>query len=130
MVPAKTHGGSRLRVLYITQIGVRPPTFVVFTAGGKAAYSKWFEPLPPGFIHVPFNDLEAIKAVTNDRTVAIFLEPVLGAIFSNLYLHEVLSFNGYLGGALIVAGAVIHTWGSASRPADDKRRGTRGRGPL
>ena len=35
-VPAKTHGGSRLRVQYITQTGVRPPTFVVFTAGGKA----------------------------------------------------------------------------------------------
>ena len=36
VVPAKTHAGSRLRVQYITQIGVRPPTFVVFTAGGKA----------------------------------------------------------------------------------------------
>src|SRR5437016_2691666 len=36
IVPAKTHGASRLRVQYITQTGVRPPTFVVFTAGGKA----------------------------------------------------------------------------------------------
>src|SRR6266704_2404716 len=36
ITPAKTHGGSRLHVQYITQIGVRPPTFVVFTAGGKA----------------------------------------------------------------------------------------------
>ena len=36
VVPAKTHAGSRLRVQYITQVGVRPPTFVVFTAGGKA----------------------------------------------------------------------------------------------
>jgi acetylornithine aminotransferase/acetylornithine/N-succinyldiaminopimelate aminotransferase len=53
-------------------------TLTAVTAGGKAAYSKWFEPLPPGFIHVPFNDLDAIKAVTNDRTVAVFLEPVLG----------------------------------------------------
>ena len=53
-------------------------TLAAVTAGGKAAYSKWFEPLPPGFIHVPFNDLAAIKAVTNDRTVAVFLEPVLG----------------------------------------------------
>lgn len=35
-VPAKTHGGSRLRVQYVTQTGVRPPTFVAFTAGGKA----------------------------------------------------------------------------------------------
>jgi hypothetical protein len=47
------------------------------------------------------------------------LEPVLGAIFANLYLHEVLPFNGYVGGGLIVAGAVIHTWGSASKPSSD-----------
>jgi len=34
--PAPVRGGvSRLRVQYLTQIGVRPPTFVVFTAGGK-----------------------------------------------------------------------------------------------
>ena len=33
---AKTYKGSRLHVQYITQIGVRPPAFVVFTAGGKA----------------------------------------------------------------------------------------------
>ena len=36
ITPAKTHGGSRLHVQYITQIAVRPPTFVVFTSGGKA----------------------------------------------------------------------------------------------
>ena len=36
IVPAKTHKGSRLHVQYITQIGIRPPTFVVFTSGGKA----------------------------------------------------------------------------------------------
>lgn len=34
--PAPVKGGvSRLHVQYITQAGVRPPTFVVFTAGGK-----------------------------------------------------------------------------------------------
>ncbi len=36
VVPARTHAGSRLRVQYVTQTGVHPPTFVVFTAGGKA----------------------------------------------------------------------------------------------
>src|SRR5215813_7968399 len=34
--PAPARGGmSRLRVQYLTQAGVRPPTFVVFTSGGK-----------------------------------------------------------------------------------------------
>lgn len=37
VAPAPAKGGlSRLRVQYLTQISVRPPTFVVFTAGGKA----------------------------------------------------------------------------------------------
>jgi GTP-binding protein len=36
IMPARPHGGSRLHVQYITQIGIRPPTFVVFTSGGKA----------------------------------------------------------------------------------------------
>ena len=53
-------------------------TLAAVTAGGQAKYSKWFEPLPPGFIHVPFNDLDAIKAVTNERTCAVMLEPVIG----------------------------------------------------
>ena len=34
--PAPVRGGvSRLHVQYLTQIGVRPPSFVIFTAGGK-----------------------------------------------------------------------------------------------
>lgn len=34
--PAPAKGGmSRLRIQYLTQAGVRPPTFVVFTSGGK-----------------------------------------------------------------------------------------------
>ncbi|HEX8136931.1 MAG TPA: ribosome biogenesis GTPase Der [Pyrinomonadaceae bacterium] len=34
--PAPVKGGvSRLHVQYMTQVGVRPPTFVVFTAGGR-----------------------------------------------------------------------------------------------
>jgi GTP-binding protein len=34
--PAPVKGGvSRLRVQYMTQVGVRPPTFILFTSGGK-----------------------------------------------------------------------------------------------
>jgi len=40
------------------------------------------------------------------------LEPVFGAIAAFFYLHEVLPPGGYLGGGLVVVGAIIHTWGS------------------
>ncbi len=44
------------------------------------------------------------------------LEPILGAVVAFLYLHEVLPLDGYIGGLLVVAGVVIHTWGTVERP--------------
>src|SRR5262249_15214529 len=35
-------------------------TLAAVTAGGQAKYSDPFKPLPPGFVHVAYNDLEAI----------------------------------------------------------------------
>jgi predicted acetylornithine/succinylornithine family transaminase len=55
-------------------------TLAAVTAGGQHKYSDPFKPLPPGFVHVPFNDAEAIEAVTTARTVAVMLEPVMGEI--------------------------------------------------
>jgi len=55
-------------------------TLATVTAGGQPKYSDAFRPLPEGFVHVPFNDLDAIKAATGERTVAVLLEPVMGEI--------------------------------------------------
>ncbi len=40
------------------------------------------------------------------------LEPIFGAIVAAFYLHEMLPLNGYLGGVLVIIGAMVHTWGS------------------
>jgi acetylornithine/N-succinyldiaminopimelate aminotransferase len=53
-------------------------TLATVTAGGQPKYSDPFKPLPEGFVHVPYNDLDAIKASTGERTVAVLLEPVMG----------------------------------------------------
>jgi acetylornithine/N-succinyldiaminopimelate aminotransferase len=55
-------------------------TLATVTAGGQHKYSDPFKPLPDGFVHVPYNDVEAIKAATSERTVAVMLEPVMGEI--------------------------------------------------
>ncbi len=55
-------------------------TLATVTAGGQPKYSDPFKPLPEGFIHVAYNDLDAIKAATGARTVAVMLEPVMGEI--------------------------------------------------
>jgi acetylornithine/N-succinyldiaminopimelate aminotransferase len=55
-------------------------TLATVTAGGQPKYADPFKPLPEGFAHVPYNDLDAIKAATSQRTVAVMLEPVMGEI--------------------------------------------------
>ena len=55
-------------------------TLATVTAGGQPKYSDPFQPLPTGFVHVDYNDLEAIKSATTDKTVAVMLEPVMGEI--------------------------------------------------
>ena len=53
-------------------------TLTTVTAGGKEAYSAPFGPLPPGFVHVPYGDLDAVRSATGERTAAVLLEPILG----------------------------------------------------
>ena len=55
-------------------------TLATVTAGGQHKYSDPFKPLPDGFVHVPYNDLDAIKVATGERTAAVMLEPVMGEI--------------------------------------------------
>ena len=53
-------------------------TLAAVTATGTERYKAPFAPLPPGFINVPFDDVEAIKNATTPKTCAILLEPVQG----------------------------------------------------
>src|SRR6266487_3005207 len=41
-------------------------TLQAVTAGGTDRYKAPFGPLPEGFLHVPFNDVDAIKAATSE----------------------------------------------------------------
>jgi acetylornithine/N-succinyldiaminopimelate aminotransferase len=54
-------------------------TLAAVTATAQPKYHQGFEPLPPGFVYCgKFNDEAAISALVNDRTCAIFVEPVQG----------------------------------------------------
>lgn len=48
------------------------------------------------------------------------LEPVLGALIANLYLGEVLSVQGYVGGALVVVGSVVSIWSSIGQGGEKR----------
>ena len=65
----------------ITAIGsFHGRTLATVTAGGQHKYSDPFAPLPAGFVHVPYSDIDAIREATSDQTVAVMLEPVMGEI--------------------------------------------------
>jgi acetylornithine/N-succinyldiaminopimelate aminotransferase len=53
-------------------------TMGALAATGQPKYQQGFGPLPAGFRFVKFGDLEALKAVVNDKTCAVMLEPVQG----------------------------------------------------
>ncbi|WP_028778379.1 acetylornithine transaminase [Shimazuella kribbensis] len=53
-------------------------TLATLTATGQHKVKIGFDPLPKGFVHVPFQDLHAIKQVTNSQTAAVLLELVQG----------------------------------------------------
>ncbi|WP_444452719.1 aspartate aminotransferase family protein [Rhodobacter capsulatus] len=47
-------------------------------AAGTEKMVKGFGPLLPGFVHLPWGDLEAVKAAVTDTTAAILIEPIQG----------------------------------------------------
>jgi len=55
-------------------------TLATVAAGGKEAYSAPFPPVMPGFVHVPYGDVDAIRAATGERTAAVLLEPIMGEV--------------------------------------------------
>ncbi len=53
-------------------------TLFTVSVGGQAKYKEGFEPTPGGISHVPFNDLEALRAQISERTAAVIVEPMQG----------------------------------------------------
>jgi acetylornithine aminotransferase/acetylornithine/N-succinyldiaminopimelate aminotransferase len=68
-------------------------TLKTLAATGQESKKKDFEPLPPGFKHVPLNDIEALKKEITSNTCAIMLEPIQGEggiyLCQENYLKEV-----------------------------------------
>ena len=53
-------------------------TLAGIAATGQDKVKKGFEPMMPGFRHVPYNDLAAVRAAVSPSTVAIMIEGVQG----------------------------------------------------
>ncbi len=53
-------------------------TLAMCAATGQSKVQKGFDPLPLGFAHAAFNDLESVRGLVNARTVAVMVEAVQG----------------------------------------------------
>ncbi|MDF1645611.1 MAG: aspartate aminotransferase family protein [Legionellaceae bacterium] len=97
----------KLTRLYGHKKGIDTPSVIVMkgafhgrslatlTATGGRKHQAGFEPLVPGFVRAPYNDIEAIQMIAANRSdvVAVMLEPIQGEggviVGDEAYLHAV-----------------------------------------
>jgi len=53
-------------------------TLATAAATGQEKVRKGFEPLPEGFVHAAYNDLESVSSKVSDKTVAVLVEAIQG----------------------------------------------------
>ncbi|MGI4788249.1 MAG: acetylornithine transaminase [Janthinobacterium lividum] len=75
---AKSHGAPSKFSIVAAQKSFHGRTMATVTATGQPKYQEPFKPMVQGFTHVPFNDIEALKAAVTDDTCAVLLEPIQG----------------------------------------------------
>lgn len=73
----KVQGTGRYEIITFQQ-SFHGRTLATLTATGQDKVKDGFGPLPDGFVTVPYNDLEAVRAAVTEKTCAIMLELVQG----------------------------------------------------
>ncbi|MDR7419424.1 MAG: acetylornithine transaminase [Armatimonadota bacterium] len=70
-------GRDRYEII-VAQQSFHGRTLGTLSATMQPKYQAPFGPLVPGFVAVPYNDLDALPAATTARTAAVLLEPIQG----------------------------------------------------
>lgn len=73
---ARKHTGRHKIITF--QQSFHGRTFATMSATGQEKIYKGFGPLLPEFVHLPFNDIEALEKVMDEHVAAIMLEIVQG----------------------------------------------------
>ncbi len=64
------------RTIVTAEMSFHGRTLATVTATGQPKYHRQFEPLPPGFKYVPFNDIDALAEAVDEEVCAVMLEPI------------------------------------------------------
>lgn len=79
---ARRHGrkrGSESPKIVVMEGAFHGRTLATLAATGNAAAREGFEPLPQGFVRVPFGECEAVAALADDSDIAaVLVEPIQG----------------------------------------------------
>ncbi len=73
----RIHRGGAHEII-TTYNSFRGRTLATMAAPGKAGWDDMFAPRVPGFVKVPFGDLNAVAAAINVNTTAVMVEPIQG----------------------------------------------------
>ena len=97
--------GIEMPAIIVMEKAFHGRTIATLSATGSRKVQAGFEPLVPGFVRVPFNDLAAVRKVaeSNRNVVAVLVELIQGEGGINIchadYLHglrEICDANGWL----------------------------------
>lgn len=75
---ARKFGNPNRWEIITTEGSFHGRTMGALAATAQSKYRKGFEPMLPGFRHVPFNRIEEVKKAIGPHTVAVMLEPIQG----------------------------------------------------
>lgn len=79
---ARLHGhnrGSQAPKIVVMEDGFHGRTLAALSATAAPAARAGFEPLPEGFVRVPYGDSDAVRALADDADIAaVLLEPIQG----------------------------------------------------
>lgn len=88
----RRNGGARYEII-VAEHSFHGRTLGTLAATVQPKYQQGFEPLPAGFVPVPFGDVEALSGAIGPATCAVMLEPIQGEggihIPPSAYLPEV-----------------------------------------
>jgi predicted acetylornithine/succinylornithine family transaminase len=104
---ARVYGQKERRSKIITmEGGFHGRTYGALSATAQPKYHEGFEPMVPGFVYVPFNDVDAVGRALDDQTAAILVEPIQGEGGINIprpgYLAELRHMCDQRGALLIL----------------------------
>lgn len=75
---ARLHASDSRYKIITFEGGFHGRTYAATSATAQPKYHEGIGPLVPGFSYAPFGDLDAVRKLIDDETVAIMVEPIQG----------------------------------------------------